>query len=715
MPSSGIRANRSRSTSAARGISLLPENRIPFTIGRRFNVDRPSSACTLEWPGCARTIACAVIVLGSAALTSVDTLAQAQGPQLTANELKKLTVEELMNVPVTSVSRVEESLLLAPAAIAVVTNEDIRRSGATNVPEALRLVPGIDVARQSSSQWAVSSRGFSSVNSEKLLVLSDTRSIYTPLFSGVLWDVQDYLLQDIDRIEVIRGPGATLWGSNAVNGVLNITTKSAKDTQGTYAEVSAGSDERFSAAARYGRKIGEGTYYRLFGKYADRDGTFTTLRTGPDDWQFGHIGFRADSERGNGTTLTIQGDAYQGKVGELAPSVMISGRTGATGRLRVDVAGGNALARWRHLTAGGSEVQLRTYYDRTHRDDPSFVDDLDTFDADFQHRFALRSRQDLTWGMNYRVTSNRNHGKGLFALDPESSTDVLVSGFVQNQIRLRDSLRLTVGTKIEHNDFSGTELQPSGRILWEGASTQTVWASVSRAVRVPTRLERDIAIDVNQVLRLAGNKDFESEHLVAYEVGYRWRVVSSLFLDVAAFHNRYHDLASLEVGTPFTDPNTRRTVIPIENRNLTDGNATGVESQVTFSPVRAWRLTATDSVLHLDLTARGQDLNRGRFFDGATPRNQLGLRSLFDLPAAFQFDASFRHLTALRRIPSIVTGEGIPGYAELDLRVAWRRWKQTELSIIGQNLLHDHHPEYGASDARGEIQRGVYAKVSWGF
>jgi iron complex outermembrane receptor protein len=658
-------------------------------------------------------VVCALVVYGS------DSRAQSPAPHPSINELKKLSVDQLTDVEVTLVSRAEERLGGAPAAVTVVTNEEIRRSGATSVPEALRLVPGIHVARQTSNTWAISSRGFSSVSSEKLLVLSDTRSIYTPLFSGVFWDVQDYLLQDIDRIEVVRGPGATLWGSNAVNGVINITTKSAKDTQGLYSEASVGSENRTSAAARYGGRFGDRGYYRVFGSFVDRDTSFIAPGPTSDDWRLGHLGARTDWESLNGSSLTIQGDLYHGSIGRLSPSVSVAGRPGPSGSLDVDVTGGNVLGRYRRRTSKASEIELRVYYDQTHRDDPSFLDDLHTVDADFQQRVSIGARQEVTWGVSDRLMANRNRGKVIFALEPPSSRDNLVSGFAQDQLTLRKSLRLTAGTKLEHNDFSGFEIQPSARVAWDVSPPQTVWVAVSRAVRVPTRLERDIAIDVtnpagNPVVRLLGNGEFESEKLLAYEVGYRRQVLRPVFIDVAAFHNRYDGLASLEREAPFVDP-TGRTVIPIRNRNLTDGHSTGVEVLGTVMARQNWRVNASYAYLDLTLDPHGQDLNRGRFFDGATPQHQFGLRSFVDLPASFQLDGQLRSLSAVRRLPPLVSGTGIDGYTELDLRLAWRGWQQMELSIVGQNLLRPHHAEFGPPGQRGEVERGMYAKVAWGF
>ena len=653
-------------------------------------------------------------------LSGGDVAAQGAGGRASIDELKKLSVEQLTNVEVTLVSRSEERLGGAPAAVTVVTGEDIRRSGATTIPEALRLVPGVHVARQTSNIWAVSSRGFSNTNSEKLLVLSDTRSIYTPLFSGVQWDVQSYALQDIDRIEVVRGPGATLWGSNAVNGVINITTKSARDTQGLYAETVAGTAERVAATARYGGRIGSRAFYRVYGSYADRDSGLTTPIGRSDDWRLGQIGGRTDWETVGGDSFTIQGDAYHGNVGRLSPSATITGRPGPIGDLRVKVGGGNILGRYRRNRSDGSEIQLRVYYDRTHRDDPSFVDDLHTVDADFQQRFGVGGRQQITWGVNDRFTTNENRGKVIFNLEPPTSRDNLLGGFVQNELTIRNGLRLTGGTKIEHNDFSGLEVQPGARIAWDVAAPHMLWAAVSRGVRVPTRLERDVAIDVTDprgspVVRLLGNDEFESEQLLAFEVGYRSQQWRQLVIDVAAFHNQYSGLASLELESPFSDPEIGRTVIPIRNRNLTDGFSRGAELLATVSPRENWRLMATYSYIDISLDIHGQDQNRGRHLEDATPRHQFGVRSFLDLAASIQLDAQLRSVGTIRRLPVIVTGEGIAGYTELDVRISWRGWRDVELSFVGQNLLHDRHPEFGAPASRGDAQRGAYGKIAWGF
>ena len=646
--------------------------------------------------------------------------AMAFAEKIPIQTLADMSLADLANIEVTSVSKKTQPLQSAAAAIAVITSEDIRRSGATSLPETLRFVPGINVARQGSTTWAVSSRGFSSVNSEKLLVLSDTRSIYTPLFSGVLWDVQDYVLNDIERIEIIRGPGAALWGSNAVNGVINITTKKAQDTQGLYVETILGTEDRISTAARFGGSSANGINYRVFGKYYDRDSSWRQNAGSTDDARLGHFGTRVDWDMTAADNLTLQGDIYNGTLGQLAPSINIIGRPGPTGSLDINVSGGNVLGRWQHQLGNQSNFVLRMYYDNTHRNDPSYRDDLDTADIDFQHQLMLGSRQILLWGASYRETFNRNEGKGIFNVEPDSSRDQLFSAFVQDQIALLDNLELTLGTKYEHNDFSGYELQPSGRLGWDISPTHTVWTAVSRAVRVPTRLERDIGVDVsdpsdNPILRLQGSKKFKAEELKAYEIGYRWRARENVFLDIAAFHNQYDGLSSLEVGAPYIDPRDGRTVIPIVNENATTGSTQGVETLVTFTPFANWRLSANYSYLDMHLDPSGSDLNRGVFLAGATPRHQVGLRSSLDLAAGVQLDLQYRYQSALRHIPDIVDGSGIAGYSELDFRLAKRIMSALEISLVGQNILHNHHPEFGTPEARGEIERSVYVKLAYGF
>ena len=632
--------------------------------------------------------------------------------------LKRLSIEQLANVEVTSVTRGPQPLSRSAAAVAVVTSQQIASSGAMNVPEAIRYVPGINVAQVTASEWAVSSRGFASANSPDLLVLSDGRSIYTPLYSGVFWDVQDYFMQDIDRIEVIRGPGAALWGSNAVNGVINIISKSAADTQGAWLAAGAGSDERALAAAQYGGETGDQLYYRVFAKYQDHGALDYPAGASPDDWRLGHVGFRTDWNAGPADAYTVQGEAYDGTLGQVSPSVNIIGRPGPANPLRVGVSGGNVLGRWRHTMSDDSDFELRVYYDYTHRNDPTFIDDLGTLDIDFQEHLPLGSAQAVTWGLTGRTQDDRNRGRGIFALNPPDSRDNAASGFVQDEVSLPHSVRLTLGTKFEHNDFSGFEVQPSLRAAWDLSATGTVWGAVSRAVRVPTRLERDIDVAAtdpagNPVVLLLGNRNFRAEEVLAFELGYRWQPLTILSLDVAAFRNRYTGLASLELGTPFLDAATGRTILPLLNENQIDGHSTGLEGLAMYSPVGWWRLSVDYSYIDMQLTPLGADYNRDRFFAGSTPRNQVGLQSYFDLPHDVELYAGLRELSAIRTLPEVVDGTGDPGYQELDLNATWRATAHLTLSLEARSLLHADHVEFGGPDERSAIDRSVFGRMKW--
>jgi len=657
-----------------------------------------------------------VVLAGAlAATTSILYAQQASGTQV--NELKRLSIEQLADVEVTSVTRGPQPLSRSAAAVAVVTSGQIASSGAMNVPEAIRYVPGINVAQATASQWAVSSRGFAGANSADLLVLSDGRSIYTPLYSGVFWDVQDYLMPDIDRIEVVRGPGAAVWGSNAVNGVINIISKSAQDTQGAWLMAETGSEERALAAAQYGGETANDISYRVFAKYQDAGAEDHPAGSSPDDWQLGHVGFRSDWNAGAADAFTVQGDAYSGRIGQVSPSVNIIGRPGPTGRLRVGVSGGNLLSHWRHTMSADSDFEVRVYYDYTHRNDPTFTDDLGTLDIDFLEHLPFGRYQAVTWGLSGRTMDDRNEGKGLFALNPPDSRDNLVSGFLQDEVSLPHSVRLTLGTKLEHNDFSGFEVQPSLRAAWNLADTQTVWGAISRAVRVPTRLERDVDIDAtdpagNPVVVLLGNRDFHAEEVLAFEAGYRWQPMHDLSLDLAAFRNRYTGLASLELGTPFLDA-AGQIIYPLFNENLIDGHSTGLEGLALYSPLAWWRLSVNYSYIDMKLTALGQDLNRNRFVEGSTPRNQVGVQSDFDLPHGVQLHAGLRVVSAIVSLPEIVDGTGDPGYQELDLNAIWHATRQLTLSLDGRSLLHASHVEFGDAAERSAIRRSVYGRVTW--
>ncbi len=634
-------------------------------------------------------------------------------------DLRTLSLEELMELEIVSVTKGEQRRLASPAAVSIITGDDIRRSGATSLPEALRMAAGLHVARVTSSVWAVSSRGFSSSNSAKLLVLMDGRSLYTPLFSGVFWDVQDTPLEDVDRIEVIRGPGAALWGANAMNGVINITTKPARDTQGTLVEVGGGTEERGFGLARHGGRLGESFYYRVFAKYLDRGPGLNLSGPDDDDLEMGRVGLRADWLAGPRDALTVQGDLYRGEVGQVRPSLMVSGGQGQRPQppFEADLSGGNLLGRWRRTLSGGSEIGLQAYFDRTVRDDPFFEDVLETFDVDFEHRFPAGRRHAALWGLSYRRMDDEFAGRSAVVLDPATSSDELVSGFVQDEIDLAPGWRLVAGTKLEHNDFSGTECQPSLRLSWSRSPRQTLWGAVSRAVRTPTRIERDIFAPLsdpagNPRLALVGNRGLEAEELEAFELGWR-RETDTVLLDLAVFHNRYHRLVTFGRGAPSVD-GEGRVLLPILSLNAMDGEASGGEAVVEWFPRPRWRVSGSYSYLDLRLDASSRALSPAAASDieGASPRHQVGLRSAADLPRDLALDALLRWVDALGGVPGAAAGSEVDDYWDLDLRLAWSAGEGLTLSLVGQNLLHRHHTEF----PRGtDLERGVYAKLTWRF
>jgi len=652
--------------------------------------------------------------------------ARSQNPA-TSPDLTELPIETLLGIEVTSVARHSEKLSQSPAAISVITEDDIRRSGALSIPEALRLVPGMEAARLDSSQWAVSARGFNDVFANKLLVLQDGRSIYTPLFSGVFWDVQGTMLEDLDRIEVIRGPGATLWGANAVNGVINIMTRSAKETQGTLVTAGGGTEERGFGGVRYGGKFSDNAYFRVYGTYLNRDDSVLPNGASANDaWQLGRWGFRVDWDVSDQNLLTVQGDAYRGDVHQVFGTFDPGNPTNffRTVHDDFDVTGGNLLGRWSHTISANSDLQVQAYYDRTERDTVIFKEKRDTFDMDAQHRFLIGERNDIVWGAGYRVTSDKVRNSPTISLNPDHRTLNLFSAFVQDEIMLLpERLRLTLGSKFEDNDFTGFEVQPSGRLLWTPRERQTFWASISRAVRTPSRAEDDVIL--NQVVpagtlgpgspafvtTIYGNRNFVSEELLAYEIGYRFQPHRTLSLDLALFYNDYDRLRSQEPGPSPTQPQVLPT-FPLHLENNLYGETYGIEAAVTWEIARWWRLQPAYTFLDMQLHRRpGSGDTSSEQDEGKSPRHQFMLRSSMDLPHNLSLDGTLRYVDSLPALH-------ISSYVSLDVRLGWRPVKNLELALVGQNLLHEQHAEFNPSfiaTQRAEIERGVYGKITWRF
>lgn len=659
-----------------------------------------------------------VLLVSGTILLAGSGRAQTNDAGSSQSALKQLSLEALLDIEVTSVSKRPEKLSEAASAIQVITGSDIRRSGASSIPEALRLANNLHVAQKGSHAWSISARGFNTDSANKLLVLMDGRTVYTPLFSGVFWDVQDYLLEDIDRVEVISGPGGTLWGANAVNGVINITSKSAKETQGVYVEGGGGTELRGFGGVRYGGTLTSNVFFRVYGKYFDRDGAvFPDGSDAPDSWKMGRGGFRMDAECASQNTFTLQGDYYGGDEN-------IS--TGGKAR----VGGGNILGRWTRVFSEDSDMSLQLYYDRTHLDIPvpanafapagRLVDDLDTYDVDFQHRFRLSARNQFIWGLGYRFTHDEVENAPGLAFFPTTLDQHLFSGFVQDEITLvPERLKVIIGTKLEHNDYTGLEVVPSARIVWTPTERQTVWTAVSRAIRAPSRIDRDIrlptpgAAPVVENL-LIGGADFESETVIAYELGYRAQLGSNFSASLATFFNNYDDVRSTSLSPP--DP-VFGLPFPLFYENNLEGQTYGFELSVDYRMLDWWRLRGGYTFLEADIHVKpGRADFNNALNETADPRHQFSLRSSMDLPGNLELDAGLRWVDSFQFNNSSVP-DTVPSYFELDVRLAWRPTKNLEVSIVGQNLLHDHHLEYviASPNPREEIERSVYGKLTWRF
>ena len=635
--------------------------------------------------------------------------------------LKKLSVEELMEIEVTSVSKRPEKLTETPSAIQVITREDIRRSGASSIPEALRLATNLHVAQKNSHDWAISARGFNTDLANKLLVLIDGRTVYTPLFSGVFWDRQDYLLEDIERIEVISGPGSTLWGSNAVNGVINIITRSSSDTQGLYAEAGGGTMLRDFVGARYGGKVGAGGSFRVYGKYFDRnDAVLPDGADASDSWRMGQGGFRMETKATGKNAFTLQGDYYYGDMNL------------STGR-KSTVNGNNILGRWSRTFSEKSNISLQLYYDRTHLDQPvpesrsednliviapagTLEDDLSTYDVDFQHSINIGERNHVVWGLAYRRTHDEVKNAPALAFSPDVLDRNLYSIFLQDEIMLVKDFYFTLGTKVEHNDYTGFEYSPSARLQSNITSKQTIWAAVSRAVRVPSRVDAHVRFPTLAFAPLGidnllvGGENFKAETVIAYELGYRGQFTSTVSSSIAAFYNVYDNVRSTSLSPP--DP-IFGLPFPLFYENNLEGETYGLELTIACQLSDWWQLSGGYAFLNEDIRIKpGKTDFSNAINETADPRHRFSLRSSMDLPGDLQLAAGLRSVGSFgfNNNGSLDT---VPGYTELDVRLAWLPTQKFEISITGQNLLNDHHLEYVISspNPRAEIRRSFYVKV----
>jgi iron complex outermembrane receptor protein len=642
-------------------------------------------------------------------------------------DLTELSLEALMNIRVTSTSRRPQSVAESAAAVFVITQEDIRRSGVTSIPEALRMVPGVQVARIDGNKWAISVRGFNGRFANKLLVMMDGRSVYTPLFSGVLWDAQDTVLEDIERIEVVRGPGASLWGANAVNGVINIVTKRARDTQGGLFVAGGGTEEQGFSTLRYGGAFDRDAFYRAYVKYFNRDSQeFIDDGHAEDDWQVGRAGFRMDWEPDDAPdAITLQGDIYRGVVGTTGRQFSLTMPFSQTVDTDDDIFGANLLGRWTHDFEDGSDMALQVYYDLVSGDELGIRLREQTFDVDFQHHFLVGDRNDIIWGLGYRLVNADFDDSFTVSLDDDHRTDHLVSAFVQDEITLaEDELRLTLGSKFEYNTYTGFEIQPTARLLWTPDAQQSVWLAASRAARTPSQAEDSIVLNsvvsplppplpplpVPLQISVLGNEGQRSEDVLAFELGYRVRPDESLSLDVTAFYNIYDHLATVEPLPGFTifpcPPQPFCVLGEAQFDNLGSGESYGIEAAADWRLEPWWRVQAAYTYLHLDL-----DGDFTVHAEGRDPTHQLSLRSSFNLGEDWELDFWGRYVSELPE-------RGVDSYFTFDLRLGWRPVDGVELAIVGQNLVSSDQLEFTpelVDTTPTEVQRAVYGKVTVNF
>jgi iron complex outermembrane receptor protein len=622
----------------------------------------------------------------------------ARAAQRSSSELADLSLEELSNIEITSVSKRAERLSDAAASVFVITNEDIRRAGATSLPEALRLAPNLQVAQASAYGYTASARGFGNSASNKLLVLIDGRSVYTPLFSGVFWDVQDVMLEDVERIEVISGPGGTLWGANAVNGIINIITRSARSTQGALA--SAGAGNRGSGAAfRYGGSTGADGNYRVYGKYDDGRHTETADGTAkPDAWHRAQVGFRADWDR-LGDQVMLQGNAYNGAEGQPAPGLLATGVKFDLGT--ISLSGVNLVGRWAHQIEGGSSVSLQAYYDRTERTvPPTIAETLDIFDVQLQHALPPAGIHSVTWGAEYRYAMDRVTNSPYISFLPASVNQSWPSVFAQDEISLSERLQLTLGARLERNDYTGNEFLPSARLAWKLAPSQLLWTALSRTVRAPSRFDRDVFVPFvpgGSTFLLRGGPNVVSETAKVLEVGYRGQLANRFSYSLTVFHTVYDHLRTQEVvlSGPFI-------VFASEMR----GKSTGIETWGTYQASPTWRLSGGLSALRerLELKPGSNDPTAVSGQQGRDPAQAWMLRSSHDLSARSEFDAILRHVSSL-------ANPLVPAYTAVDLRFGWRPRPGLELSVTAKNLTGSGHGEFTDVATRTQLERSVFFKV----
>ena len=674
----------------------------------------------MAYPCCCRVFAALLILFATPAVMRAgdsSSLSQASDAS-TPKQLKRLSLEQLGNVEVVTGTKEPTEVWNTPAAIYVLTGDDIRRSGVTNLPDALRLVPGVNVARVSGDRnWVVAIRGLGDQYSKYVLVLIDGRSVYTPLFGGVFWTIDNVMLEDIDRIEVIRGPGGTIWGTDAVNGIINIITKSAKDSQGVLASAGGGSVDEDTEDLRYGG-TSHGFDFRV-----DAFGFVRGAEHHQDgqpnyDWsRVGQVGFRSDRVSGR-DSVTLQGDAYIGHLGDAQTLSTFTPPATFNSYKSTNVVGGNLLGQWRRDLPNEADLYLQAFWAHDDRVGPNFGETRDTFDVDFLHRTPPTRWQQFTYGVGARWSpSSTQQTIPTDNFIPASETESIYSGFLQEDVKfVPDRLSLTLGSKLEHNSYTGFEYEPSGRLLFTPRDDQSLWASISRAVRIPDRVDENIDVDVYLAPvwgEIVGNRNLRAERLVAYEGGYRGLWGKRIYFTAAGFHNVYDDL--IAQGAPFLGTATTppfppgSLLIGFQYRNGIRGTTDGFELAPEWQPLSWWRFKAAWSYLHVNLEdVPGFDYPLTlTTLHGSSPNSQVVARSLIDLPGHFEFDQIFRYIGAL-------PAQGVEAYETGDVRFGRHLSPGLDVSVVGQNLLQPHHEEFGISPGPNVgIKRGIYAKLVW--
>lgn len=643
--------------------------------------------------------------------------------------LKRLSLEELAQIEVTTPSKTPVSAFDSPSAVFVITGEDIRRSGATSIPEALRLAPGVEVARIDSNHWSIGIRGFGTRLTRSVLVLIDGRTVYTPLFDGTYWEVQDTLLEDVDRIEVVRGPGATVWGPNAVNGVINVVTKNASETRGTFVSLGGGNEEQGFVNARYGGGNGKYFDYRFYGKAFTRDAQLHSDNSYFDDWRAIQGGFRMDwADTGHGR-FTLQGDLYQEEAGERVQAGAYTPPFQYTIDDNEFLSGGNILARWQRSLSERNDIQVQFYYDRTNRHEPNLGELRNTFDVDFQQNLKL-GRHKVSWGLGSRFAPVRDIQvvTGLTFL-PATRNDYLLTAFLQDEIELiPNRVALTLGTKALNTNFThGIGYEPSVRLAWTLDRKQTVWAAFTHALRTPSDVEENFYLSglvgilpdgTPWMGRFNANSRFAPEQMNGYELGYRRLSGKHLLTDISSYFNHYHNLFDQEVaGTTFfetgapgvTTPIAPHLLLPVQFGNGLLAYTKGIEVSPEWRPTASWRLRGSYSYLHMNVykAPNSGDFGTAAGIQGASPEHQFFVQSELDVSRKVQVDLTWRYVSALQAGP-------VPAYSTADARIGWRPSEALELSIVGRNLFQPSHIEdAGDPGPLVGIERSGYAQLTW--